>query len=234
MTPRADANNSRPDVPARTVLFDFDDTVVRGDAFFGFILDLLRKEPRRLPATLVCASAVGLGVAHPKTIAPAVSALLWSAVLGLDRAALAQRMDAFVAARVRRGGWLHAQAKLTIERHRAEGARVVVVTGCEQSLAERICQALALGELEIVGSQIVPYARSFIVGEHCHHTKKLACLARHGIEPPWDRVYTDSARDLPILQHAQRATLVNPSRRTARLAHRLFGERVEVVRWTVT
>jgi phosphatidylglycerophosphatase C len=216
--------------PAPTVLFDFDNTIVRGDSFFSFVLDLLRQQPHRLPPTLASASLAGPPALHPRTLQAAISGMLWTATWGLDRAALDRRVDKFVERRLRSGRWLYEAARAAIAEQRARGARVVVVTGCEQTLAERICQSLDLGELEIVGSLLERKLGGFVCSQHCHHARKLTCLAQRGIAPPWEHVFTDSLRDLPLLRHAARVTLVNPSVRTAREVQAAVG-RVELARW---
>jgi phosphatidylglycerophosphatase C len=223
--PESSAQSVRP-----VVLFDFDNTIVRGDSFLRFVLDLLRREPSRLPATLASASLVGPWALHPLTVSPAITAMLWTATWGLDRVALDARQRAFVERRASSGPWLYEAAREAIEQQRARGARIVVVTGCEQTLAEHICQRLALGTLEVVGSRIERKRGGFVCSVHCHHERKVACLAERGIAPPWDHVFSDSLRDLPLMRHAARVTLVNPSARTAR-ALQATRAAVEIARW---
>lgn len=216
---------------AKTILFDFDHTLTRGDAFLAFVLDLLRREPLRVPATLACASLTGLGLLHHTTTTRALSSMLWSATLGLDPRALEQRMSTFVTALQHEGTWVYGDARRVVDEHKLRGDRLVLVTGCEAGLALRICEAFALGPFKIIGSRIARARQSWLLDNHCYHENKLRCLAQHGIEPPFDYVYTDSTRDLPLLRNAREATLVNPSKSAERRVLRELGARVTVARW---
>jgi phosphatidylglycerophosphatase C len=212
------------------VLFDFDHTIIRRDAFLNFSVGLVQSEPLRLGLSLPAVALTWPGLFARRTHHPALSAMLWAATVGIDSADLGRRMDAFVA-RLEHDAWLHADAKTAIELHRERGRRIVVVTGCEQGLARRICERFALGELTVIGSRIEARRSGFAMVEHCVGARKLKCLARHGVRPPWSHAYSDSARDLPILRPARRVTLVNPSLRTRTRVLAELAERTEVVAW---
>lgn len=217
--------------PPQTVLFDFDHTLTRGDAFLAFVLDLLQKEPLRALAPALTASVTSVGLLHPATTSVALAASLWSATLGLDEAALTARKVAFVEQLRAQGTWFYEDARRAVAAHRARGDRLVLVTGCEADLAARLCRAFEIGELEIVGSRIARVAGGWWLAEHCYHARKLSCLGRHGVQPPFDCVYTDSSRDLPLLRNARAATLVNASQATQERAQRELAERVTIVQW---
>jgi phosphatidylglycerophosphatase C len=212
------------------VLFDFDHTIIRRDAFLNFSIGLVQSQPLRFGLALPCVALAWPGLFARSTHHPALTTMLWAATVGIGPAELARRMDEYVA-RAELGEWLHPSAKAAIALHREQGQRIVVVTGCEQSLARRICERFGLGELTVIGSRIEARRSGFAVVEHCVGARKLKCLAAHGVRPPWVHAYSDSARDLPMLRPARRVTLVNPSLRTRTRVLAELSDRTEVVSW---
>ena len=57
-----------------------------------------------------------------------------------------------------------------------------------------------------------------------------AGLAREGIRPPFAAVYSDSARDLPLLCETARPVLVRPDRRSLLRVHRRLRGAIETLR----
>jgi phosphatidylglycerophosphatase C len=217
-------------MPQPLVLFDFDGTVVRGDTLRAFVTYGLRREPWRMPPTLVALGLTFPLLGSPRTTTRAVSALFRGAQLGVGTAALRAAMAAFVTERSARP-WLYAGAARALTSHVGRGDRVVIVTGCEEELARAVCDALGIPNVEIVGSRIASRPSGHVLLDHCYHERKLPALAGRGLLPPFDHVYTDSAVDLPLLRCARRGTLVNPSARTERAVRARVATPIDVVHW---
>ncbi len=126
--------------------------------------------------------------------------------------------------------FLHpALAALNVHRH--AGARVIVVTGCEEILARSMLDELGLREIELVASKLAAGRFGMYVALRNIGVEKAHQLARRGVRPPWDIAYSDSLVDLPILAAARSAILVNPDRKMlARVSTRL-KRRLSVVEW---
>lgn len=118
-----------------------------------------------------------------------------------------------------------------LHNERARGARIWIATGCAQELAERICEALGLGEVKIVGSQLQRKWGGYVAQAHCIEQNKVDMLMARGAGDAWDAVYTDSARDLPLLLRVRRPHLVNPEPRSLRKIQRALGGDVPVSRY---
>ncbi len=74
--------------------------------------------------------------------------------------------------------------------------------------------------MPVVGSSVKPAFGGYIGVEHTIGPRKLVALARHDIRPPFAAVYSDSARDLPLLCETARPVLVCPDARSVAKVHR--------------
>lgn len=217
---------------ASTVLFDFDGTLVRGDTAAALLRDLLGSDPlRRLVA----------GLSFP-LLAPAfgwwrsawlpASFYTWLATVGRTEQALAEAREDFLRqCALRREQLLIAPAVARLHAHLASGERVVIVTGAEQKLARDLWRALGQPEVEVVGSRVRPALGGYVGVEHTVGPRKLDALARAGIRPPFAAVYSDSARDLPLLCETARPVLVGPDRRSLERVEKRLRGAYEVLGW---
>jgi phosphatidylglycerophosphatase C len=121
-----------------------------------------------------------------------------------------------------------AEAIACVRRHQQDGDRVVVATGCEETLARGFLRSVGLGDLDVVGSTgtLWPPRVRRAMGE-----SKVAMLADRGYPPPWRAVYSDSPSDLPLFAGASRPVLVNAGEKAARRIERTLGRRPETVTW---
>ncbi|MFW3170314.1 haloacid dehalogenase-like hydrolase [Geodermatophilus sp. CPCC 206100] len=211
-----------------TVVVDLDKVLLGGDASTLFLAGRLRQAPLRALPLLVAAPVLLVGSALPWT-RPLAARLMTrlavggrrvpdvEAVAGAYRAALTRRPEAAVA-----------EAIACVRAHRAAGDRVVVATGCEETLARGFLAAVGLADVDVVGSTGTwrrPWVRR-AMGEG-----KVRLLTERGYPPPWAAVYSDSASDLPLFAGTPRPVLVNAGERAARDVTRVLGRRPEVVRW---
>jgi phosphatidylglycerophosphatase C len=192
------------------VIFDLDHTLVHVDSFAGFCRGLILRTWWRAAATLLVLPLLAPLALFTRTRRAALSTCVWLGTVGLERGRLEELMDVYVARRFAGPGLVCAPAVEALLEHRAAGARVLLATGCEAGLAARVCRAIGAGELEVVGSALRPWCGGWIAREHCHGARKLALLQAQLACERWDCVYTDSAADLPILQHGLRRIVVNP------------------------
>ncbi|GAB3938856.1 hypothetical protein GCM10027614_19810 [Micromonospora vulcania] len=102
-----------------------------------------------------------------------------------------------------------------------------MVTACEHTLARAVLDTIGLAEVELVASHI--HGPRLIV--HNYGATKVVQLAAQGVLPPWRIAYSDSLSDLPILDAAQRAVLVDATARQIARARRLLGARLATETW---
>jgi phosphatidylglycerophosphatase C len=208
-----------------TVVFDLDKVLLGGDASTLFLHGRLRRAPGRLLPLLLAAPVLLPGSAVPQTRPLAARLMTRLAVGGRADSDVEVAADAYREALTRKPEAAVADAIAAVRAHQAEGARVVVATGCEETLARGFLRAVGLGDLDVIGSQAtVPVRRS--MGE-----AKVTMLTDRGYPPPWAAAYSDSPSDVPLFAGAERAVLVNADAKAARKLARALGRRPETVTW---
>lgn len=214
-----------------TVLFDFDGTLVRGDCAAAWLRDLLGSHPLRRLLAGVSFPFLAPGFAWWRSAWLPASFYTWLATVGRTDEALAEAREDFLrACAARREQLLITPAVARLHAHLAAGERVVIVTGAERQLARDLWRALGQPDVPVVGSSVRPAFGGWIGVEHTVGPRKLAALAREGIRPPFAAVYSDSARDLPLLCETARPVLVRPDRRSLVRVHRRLRGAIETLR----
>lgn len=193
----------------RVVLFDFDGVLVRGDAFTAFITTRIRRSPWRFALFVL----VGLPLAPlwllRRARIPLLRIFVRIGLLGTSLDAYQTAARAFAQEFAQRPRSFIRAGISAYRRHLQAGDRVIIVTGCEWTLADALLGAIGLGGMEIIASRLGPGRLGVRALVHNLGATKLQELARHGIQPPWAVAYSDSARDIPMLRGATEAVVVN-------------------------
>jgi phosphatidylglycerophosphatase C len=222
------ADTTDAGVAPRVVLFDFDGVLVRGDAYVLYVRDRFARSPWRLSLALLALPwllPIALLSRHR-----AARTLVHIALLGLDEARYRVDAEAFAARMARRPRQFLREGLRELQRHRATGARVIVVTGCEQVLAARLLHELGLAELEVIGSELRANRLGMRVHRHNVGRRKVEALSARGVAA-WQRAYGDSLHDVPMLRAAAEAVLVNPTPALWRKVEKGLGRAPLRVEW---
>jgi len=205
-----------------TVVFDLDKVLLGGDASTLFLHGVLRRHPARLVPLLLTAPVLLVASAVPQTRPLGARLMNRLAVGGQDVDAIAA---AYRSALTVKPEAAIADAIACVRAHQEAGERVVVATGCEETLARGFLTAIGLGDLDVVGSQATVPVRRAMGGS------KATMLADRGYPPPWVAVYSDSPSDLPLFAGTPRPVLVNADEKAARQVERTLGRRPETRTW---
>ena len=224
----ADAAQAAP----RTVLFDFDGVLVRGDSFEAFLRRRFRRSRWRLLPVLPLLPLLPMVLASPRGKGLAARALFRCATLGWSEARYRREAEAFGRSLAQRPGAFLRDGVLALRRHLAAGDRVLIVSATESTLLDAMLDELKLPAVPCLCSTVRGGWLGPRVVMHNYGKAKPATLAAHGVMPPWDLAYSDALSDLPLLAGARRAVLVNPDARSERALRRVLGERLEVVGWS--
>jgi phosphatidylglycerophosphatase C len=211
-----------------TAVFDLDKVLLGGDASTLFLAGRLRQAPRRALPLLLAAPLLLPGAAISATRPLAARLMTRIAVGGPAESDVEAVAEAYGRALVRKPAAAVAEAIACVRRHQSDGERVVVATGCEETLARGFLAAIGLGDLDVVGSTGVlwPPRVRWAMGE-----SKVTMLAERGYPPPWTAVYSDSPSDLPLFAGTSRPVLVNAHEKAARQVERTLGRRPETLTW---
>ena len=135
-------------------------------------------------------------------------------------------IDLFAGQLHARDGHVIAQGVTRARQHMAAGDRVVVVTGCERGLARRLLDRMNLREVELIASRLGDARFGLRPEMHNYGAEKVRQLEAIGIVPRWQRAYSDSIADVPMLTQAEEPVLVNASEHLRARVTRALGREV--------
>jgi phosphatidylglycerophosphatase C len=207
------------------VVYDMDGTLIRGDCGERFIRGLIKASVWRTLLAIPAAPLAFLLLRIPSIRKFGVSAFHWLATVGMNDASYAEALNIFIANySLRPLQKVLAQCREDI----ANGRTVVVATGASEHTAKGLLQRLQLAdEVGLVASQTTWFCGGLVSSVQCNGDVKLQQLIKQGYTPPYLRVYSDSALDLPILLATAQPILVNASARDREQCRRHCPQLVE-------
>jgi phosphatidylglycerophosphatase C len=219
-----------PGTPAAMLaLFDLDGTITRHSTLAPYAIGLLLRHPARvlrLPLALPALVRFALGRCDHGEVK---AAFIQKTFGGLQRTDLDAWTAQFVPRLVKEG--LFDDARAAIERHRAHGDRLALLSASTDLYVPAIGKALGFDETVCTG---VGWEGSRLIGTltttNRRGKEKVRCLQALRERHPGLTVaaYGNAASDLPHLRLAERGVLVNGSRSAVRQA---AGEGVACVTW---
>ena len=209
----------------RLAIFDLDETITRRPTFARWLVFwAARRAPWRLPMLALQGVAMlgfVVGLVGRRRLKMLGIGFVMGA--GVTRATVAREARAFVAREMRENVLVDARAAIAAER--AAGARVVLATASMDFYADAFGAALGLDGVVATRSGWQADALSpERAGPNCYADEKLArvqaWLAAAGLARGDVRVhfYSDHISDLPTLEWADEAVVVNPAPPLARIA----------------
>ena len=213
------------------VVFDFDGVLFHGDSFTALMREHCRREWWRIvlaaPVLLLAAPFVALR----QTRRRALRLLVHTVLLGVSERRYHLMAREFGQRLAQDANRFIRDGQRAVAEHARNGARVIIVTGCENTLARAMLDEIGLRDVELIASRLVAGRFGMRVSVHTFGPEKVRQLGLSGVQPPWDIAYSDSSTDAALLGAARSAVLVNGKPGTrARLLARL-GHEPEHVSW---
>jgi phosphatidylglycerophosphatase C len=203
----------------RTVVFDFDGTLVSRDSLLDFCFRYSIRRPWRIALALAVLPLAVLALTRSQGAAGSV--LLWAMTVGTSsrRFVFSLRRYAREALPTR----VFESLLVELRGHVVAGDRVLIATGSLPTIVRGLLRARGLPPLSVVGSRLHKRFGGFVVSIHCVRSTKVVELRRRfGLER-WQHVYTNSFSDAPLIARASEVTLVCPNQRTLRGTERILG-----------
>jgi phosphatidylglycerophosphatase C len=200
-------------------LFDLDGTITRHNTLAPYALGLLLRHPERLPRVVLVVPALVRFMLGRCDHGELKAACINKTFGGLERWKLDAWTARFVPRLIAKG--LFADARDAIERHRARGDTLALLSastdlyvpaiGKALGFEETLCTGVAWEGDRLIGTLTTPNRRG---------KEKVRCLAALRARHPGLSVvaYGNAASDLPHLRLAERGVLVNGSRDARRQA----------------
>jgi HAD superfamily hydrolase (TIGR01490 family) len=209
--------------PGEVVLVDLDGTITRRDTYLAYLIGFLARHPGRLPRAAPLPMAVVRHLAGQRDNTWLKTTFLRAVLGGLPRGMLESWTRTFLDRVLATG--LRARALETIERHRAAGHRLVLVTASLDFYAEPLGARLGFDHVLCTRAAFDETGRltGELDGRNCYGAMKLErvrdYLRAQGLDSP-TVLYTDHHSDLPLLRGVDLPIAVNPTRRLRRIATR--------------
>ena len=214
--------------PQRVVLFDFDGVLIHDDTFGMFMRERYARAWWRKAIVLLLSPCLLLVL--PFSRRRVLRVLVRIGLLGVGEQRYRSLAAAFAATLAHRPRQFMREGLTTLRRHQAAGDRVVIVTGCEDALVRGVLAQLAVDGVEVLASRLRPGRLGMRSAWHNVGRRKVELLAQHGIEA-WQRAYSDSSQDLPMLALAAEPVLVNASPKLCKRVEKALGRSVARVEW---
>ena len=212
----------------RAALFDLDRTLVRKETaslYVRYQREIGEATWRDLARTLYWVAQYTLGVVD----APTVAARALKKFAGTEETALIAQCEGWYLSHVQRH--VCELGRVAVERHRARGDVLAIVTGATPYVARPLARELGIdhvvtSELEVTegkltGRYVPPLC--YGVGK-IERTERLAASLGFALDEA--TFYSDSLTDLPLLERVREPVAVNPDPRLSRIAKRR-GWRIE-------
>jgi HAD superfamily hydrolase (TIGR01490 family) len=210
-------------------VFDLDGTITRHDTLLPYLLGFLRRHPARSPALVTVLPVLARFAARRADHGALKSAVIRAALGGASRTQIEAWTSAFVPRLLARGLWPDARAQ--IERHRAAGDALVLMSASVDLYAPAIGRALGFSEVVCTelrwnGERLA----GTLASANRRGAEKARCLGQLRSRHPGLAVvaYGNAVSDLGHLCLADRGVLVNGST-AARRAAQFLG--VAPVTW---
>jgi phosphatidylglycerophosphatase C len=198
-------------VSAPLAVFDLDGTITRRDSLLPYLAGYLRQHPARavrVPLTLPAMLRYLMG-GHDRGALK--GSLLHHLMGGLERAAISAWSEQFVPRLVAHG--LFSEALEAIAGHRAEGARLVLLSASVDLYVPLVGHALGFDE--VICSRVRWSAAGVLDGRldgpNCRGSEKVIQLQGllRRLQPSHTAAYGNSSADLPHLVLADQGIYVN-------------------------
>ncbi len=207
--------------PVTLAVFDLDGTITRRDTLLPFVLGYLRRAPWRFPGLLLVVPAVVAFVLGLSDRGALKSAFIRRTLGGVSRTQITQWTAEFVPALLASG--VFADALEAISRHRAQGARLALLSASTDLYVPAIGAALGFDvvvctELRWRGDILDGH----LVSPNRRGHEKAVCFEalRGGLPGAVTAAYGNAASDLEHLRLADQPLLVNGRRAARRRAAR--------------
>ncbi|MET0240609.1 MAG: HAD-IB family phosphatase [Sphingobium sp.] len=204
--------------PVRLAIFDLDRTLTRVPTWSPFLLYAAwRQSPLRLfliGGVGIAALARAAGLIDRDRLKEVMHRLLLGPRVSLDR--MAATAEAF--ARVFVDRYIYAEARRQLADDRAAGTRIVIASAAHHFYADAIARELGISDVVATTAMLDAHGNIThrIDGSNCYGLAKLAMiqgwLTEQGIarETAHIRFTSDHVTDIPTLEWADEAIVVNP------------------------
>jgi phosphatidylglycerophosphatase C len=214
-----------------TVVFDFDGTLVADDTGLCFYRWLLADSRWRRALLYSSTPAIAplLIPEASRLFGVNVACYLSSAFQGQSLFAL---REAFIRDHFGGGAVVYAEGLEELRHQQRVGRKVLIISGSPRWLLHGVLKYLGLRDCTLIASECEITGGGLLLREHCFSAHKVVMARRRGFDPgAWVVGYTDSAADIPMLEHCRTRVLINASSRREQHFRGRFGDTLQTRKW---
>ena len=229
--------NDIPSQSCSVAVFDFDKTLIDSDVAYLFMNTAIKSSKvRRMAAGMLMPVLLPFLLIRPGRVV-AVSVMLWIATFPLCGKTARAVFGAFASGALSPPISIrfYDEGMKALAAHRRLGHRLLIISGSPQELVRQVARPVLERDIQIIGSQIIPFLGGLIYRSYCMGPDKIKLARELGVlDKNWDYGYSDSAWDIPLLAHCRHRFLVNPDKKTIRRTKAALGDHVTILNWTDT
>jgi phosphatidylglycerophosphatase C len=217
--------------PDKTVVFDFDGTLVSRDTGYEFNKWLIRRSWVRVSLLVVFAPVIGLLVSNARSRIYGINIASIIASCA-QRSSLFQLRKAFLEYYFNEGGARAFRQGIEELHENQRSHSVVVISGCPDWLLYGALKYLGINRVKSIGSQCRVCCGALVFTQHCYHKNKVRMARLAGLDPKtWIRGYSDNTADIPMLELCHTQVLVNAAPEKLRKFKSRLNGQIEFRAW---
>ena len=189
------------------VVFDFDDTILDGNAGNLFIKNQLQKSTIRKTITICLLPLIKLFMKFYYTQTLGRSIPTWISTVGTPEAKINLAIEEFPSTIK-----LFREAIEEIKRYQKENARILIISGSVEILVVSILDRFIPDQtgITVIASQTSKFLGGYRIRQFCRGKNKITMAKEKQLADNWEVGYSDDYTDIPLLLRCKKRFLVNP------------------------
>ncbi len=208
-------------------VFDFDYTILNGNAGNTFLNRLLNEKPVRKIVTITIIPIMRLLLRFHATQAVGRSIPTWIATAGFPESELQKAVEDFPEI-VK----LFKDAVSEIQKHQQKGIRILIISASPEIIVKSILDRYIKDKdgITIIASQTKKVFGGYIISQFCRGKNKIKMAEAAGMADNWEFGYSDDHTDIPILACCKKRYIVNPNQNTIQKIDATFSD-YKILNW---
>ncbi len=208
-------------------VFDFDYTILNGNAGNTFLKCLLNKKPIRKIVTITIIPIMRLLSQFHATQAVGRSIPTWIATSGFSESELLKTVEDFP-----KIVKLFTDAVSEIQKYQQKGIQILIISASPEIIVNSILDRYLKNRdgITIIASQTKKVFGGYIISKFCKGKNKVKMAEAAGMADNWEFGYSDDHTDIPILACCRKRFIVNPKKSTIRKIDATFSD-YKILNW---
>jgi phosphatidylglycerophosphatase C len=209
-------------------VFDFDHTIIDGNAGKGYIKYQLNKSMVRKIITILFIPLIQLLSFFKLTRLIGRSIPVYISTFGLSESKIQESADRFSSMIT-----LFKDAIAAIEHHQNSGSKVLVITASPELIVNLVLKKNIqnFNKIVVIASKAERWFGGYVIKRFCKGENKVKMAMEQNVADNWGVGYSDDHADIPILERCRKRFLINPNQQTIQIIDTVFSD-YQILEWT--